>query len=288
MTFKYTSLAMIVIAIVNSTELASAQSTDASAKAYRKAMENIGLTPLLPASTAFRPGYIYTLVKGTAGPFSRTVCANAFVDAPIRTDVAFPKVGATADKKFNFSLNFLPSFLAKAVSAALGLNTSSSKTVIVNISGATTVEIPQSVSADTRGSTVKRIIDANCALELGAQPKKRDGSFLYPTFVVVTSTYADHFEIKTTQAGEAAANVSAKVTSAFTAKTGLELKNSSSQELLLTRPKSDSPIYYIAADVVQLTSDKLDTQVSGPDKPHTLGIKKPAPILLVFNTERTN
>jgi hypothetical protein len=258
---------LISLAIFASTTLvlacpAIAQAQDSFA-AYRAEMRRLGLRALVPATSAFVPGYIYSLEKaaGDNRVFVRTVCEQAFVQAPREIDIGFPSNQRLQEGRIGGSARFLPGFLADKVNAILKLDASSSKDVVINIPRAMTLEVAQRVTVKPGTSVlVRRQMRPECAETLKTYDR-RNGNFVTPMFLVVQATYPIEMLYTLKQSSGAGLSIDANAAEALNADFGLKASRVNNQSFRLEVGNTAKPLF-IAANWVQLKSLNPNTEIS--------------------------
>lgn len=230
---------------------------------YRKSIRKLGLTPLIPASTNFAPGYIYRLQRNIDGNiFQKSVCGQAFTAPPTASTISFPDEAVAQEQGFDLSLNFLPPILAGKIKAALGVNLDRISNVAISIPKATQLEIAQPVSLDPKtGAKVRRSLTADCGEILKALPRNADGSFRVPLYMVISAVSPDTMKFVLDQSRGAKLKFDADAAGTLSAGTGLRLANRTNQSFVLER-SGNVPRQFIAANIVRLETADPNTEVS--------------------------
>lgn len=230
---------------------------------YRASIKQLGLTPLIPASTSFQPGYIYRLRRNDAGNvFQQSVCKQAFTVPAVTSTISFPDETVARETGFDLSLKFLPAALANKVKAALGVNVSKISNVSISIPRATQFEVAQMVSLDPKtGAKVRRTLTADCAEILQNLPRNPDGGFRVPLYMVISSVSPDAMKFTFDQTSGGALSIDADAAASFTVGTGMKMENKTNQSFVLARTGS-APRQFIAANIIRLESANPNAEVS--------------------------
>lgn len=230
---------------------------------YRASIKQLGLTPLIPASTSFQPGYIYRLQRNTEGNvFQKSVCKQAFAAPAVSSTISFPDETIAREKGFDLSLKFLPPALASKIKAALGGNVSQISNVSISIPKATQYEIAQSVSLDPKsGAKVRRTLSADCAEILQNQPRNADGSFRIPLYMVISAVSPDTMKFAFDQSSGGKLSLDADAAGTIAAGTGMKLESKTNQSFVLARTGT-APRQFVAANIVRLETADPNTEVS--------------------------
>ena len=241
----------------------SAAQTPTNFSEYRRSLQQLGLTPLIPASTLPAPGYIYHLQKNTSGNrFQKTVCRQAFTAPAVTSTLSFPDAAVARERGFDLSLKFLPPLLADKIHAAFNVSGNQQSNVAISIPSATSFEIAQRVALDPKtGELVRRTLAPDCAEILLSLPRNAEGGFRIPLYMVISAISPEKmkFTLDRTQGGKLA--VDAKATGQIAAGTGMKLESTTNQSFVLARA-SGAPRQFIAANIVRLETADPNTEVS--------------------------
>ena len=230
---------------------ALAQSAPATYKAYQQALLSHGLAPLVPASSAFAPGYIYKLTKDANGrSFVKTVCSQAFLTKPTQSNIALPNTQKATDLSLNFGLKFLPPALASKIQAALGSNFSQVRSVDLSLEGLRVQEVAEANSLSPTGAVVKRKMNPACGANLEDQATS-EGKFVDATFMVVRATDAASFSYRMKEATAGGVALKASFETTLSGEAGWKFKRNNAQTFVASRDPTAPPIY-IAADIIRL------------------------------------
>lgn len=253
------TLAMLLV----STGGAALAQTPANFPEYRNSLKKLGLTPLIPASTSFEPGYIFRLRQNTDGAvFQQSVCKQAFKAPAAVSTLSFPDETVAREKGFDLSLKFLPPVLADKIKAALGLNLKQISNVSINIPKATQLEVAQRVALDPKtGAKVRRELAGDCAEILQALPRNGDGSFRIPLYMVISAVSPDTMKFTFDQSRGGKLALDADAAGTIAAGTGMKLENKTNQSFVLARTGT-APRQFIAANIVKLETADPNTEVS--------------------------
>jgi hypothetical protein len=269
------SLGVVALFVFPSYATGQQQGSAVDYKEYAAAIRGTGFTPLVPASTKFVPGYVYRLVKNNQGkPFPQTVCARLFDTESVASSQALPSLKRVRGGSLKFSLSFLPDFLAKAVEAAFGIDTSKSTTTEMSFEDIITSEIPQANVIDTETSTVvPRTVNRLCLANLKMLSSRKDKSFVQPVFIVIRSSEAKVLQFVLDKDNKTSISASASAAKIASSTFGWASNGSGKQSLKLEKSSDKNPFYF-AADVVKLTSIARLPQISSEVRA-TLSVNTP-------------
>lgn len=240
---------------------AEAQSIPKDYKEYAKSLKDKGYAAVLPASTAYRPGYVYELIKGADGIVSANrVCRLAFEGRPSFESEAPPAGAKVSDKSFSLTLAFVPPEVAKSVSADFGINWSKVTKSDLALDVVTKWTAPDLKQYDAAtGKVITRKIRPECEERLRDLDVKVGGKLKSPLFLVLNAYAVDKLSYKFEAAGSFGINLGGQATSSLKAKTGWTAKKTNNQSLVLANaasPKLDADGYpqvtYFAALVMRI------------------------------------
>jgi len=229
----------------------SAQPAPAAYATYRQALADHGLSPLVPASSAFAPGYIYKLTKDANNRlFIQTVCAQAFLARPLVSGIALPRTQKATDLSLSLGLKFLPPVLASKINAALGGTVTQVRSIDLSLEGLRVQEVPEANTLNAAGAVVKRKINPACGANLEGLAT-RDGKFVDATFMVIRATDAAAFSYNLKETTGGKVDLKGNFETALSGEAGWRFNRNNGQTFVATRAPGAAPIY-IAADIVRL------------------------------------
>lgn len=257
------AIACIVLGWLCASSVAALSQPATNFKDYRKSIQKLGLTPLIPASTSFEPGYIYRLQRNIDGNvFQKSVCRQAFTAPPVSSTLSFPDETVAREKGFDLSLKFLPPVLGDKIKAALGVNLNQISNVSISIPKATQLEIAQPVALDPRtGKKVWRTLTADCAEILQSRPRNADGTFRIPIYMVISAVSPETMKFVLNQKSGAKLSLDADAADTIAAGTGMKLSGQTDQSFVLARADK-APRQFVAANIVRLETADPNTEVS--------------------------
>lgn len=258
----HTLFAATAIAVVSIAGATAADDLDA----YRKAIEEKGLTPVIPVNAGFQAGFVYKLVKNADDKvFPQRICANAFITPPTTTSAGLPGGEATKKIGFNASLKFLPKLVGDKIKAALGFDTSRVRTVDLSFDKMVIQELAEKNTLAADGETVlQRVVNPACKANLLAE-EQRNGKFTSRVFVVIRAISADalDYSMTLTDGGQVGAGKDAGKTEA---KTDDKAKDKAGEKTT-AKPAAEKPV------AEQQTADKAAADKPA-DKPAADGADK--------------
>lgn len=229
--------------------------------AYGASIRAAGFTALIPASGAYGPGYVYRLATGDDGqPIVVTVCANAFVTSASEVDA--PALAAQRFAGLADSLNVAPGAVAPDLAAAFGAELDRSRPVDVSFGKLRSFEVLQKAELSA-ATPAKREINRDCEFLLKQLPQS-NGVFRDKVFIVVRAVAADSYSYALQQDVGAEADLTAGLATPPAPAGGWSIKRTGNATFEIERV-ADAPAntrVYLAAEVVQLQSWELSTQVS--------------------------
>jgi len=226
-------------------------------------MDNAGMTPLIPASNLYNPGYIFRLVRGANGrDIRRTVCLRAFDAEPIEAQIALPNSTTFVENGFNLGINLAPGAIARGLSAKFGVEAANQRSVSLSFAGLQSWEVPLANSIDERtGQVVRRTINPACMQNL--EGLERQGNrFKDRVFLVLRSTAATSFTYTLNSEGSTGITIEADIEEVSDGSVGWTVKRKSEQSFEVASDGTPTAQrMYIAADIIRLPSVERLPQV---------------------------
>lgn len=219
-------------------------------------MQDAGMTPLIPASNLYQPGYIFRLVRNESGrDVRRTVCIRAFADEPIEAQIALPNSTTFVENGFNLGINLAPGAIARALSAKFAAQASSQQSVALTFAGLQSWEVPLANNWDDQLNRVRRrVIDPACMANL--ESLQRQGSrFKDRVFMVLRATAATSFTYTMNSEGTTGITIEADIEEVADGSLGWTVKRKSQQSFEVASDGTPgAQRMYIAADIIRLPS----------------------------------
>lgn len=236
---------------------ASAQTQPpAGYRQYFRSMQEAGMTPLIPASNLYQPGYIFRLVRNESGrDVRRTVCIRAFADEPIEAQIALPNSTTFVENGFNLGINLAPGAIARALSAKFSAQANNQRSVSLEFAGLQSWEVPLANRWDTQMNQVRRrTIDPACLANL--ETLDRQGSrFKDRVFMVLRATAATSFTYTMNSEGTTGITIEADIEEVADGSLGWTVKRKSQQSFEVASDGTPgAQRMYIAADIIRLPS----------------------------------
>ncbi|OYU76419.1 MAG: hypothetical protein CFE32_10300, partial [Alphaproteobacteria bacterium PA3] len=209
--FRVGTLAAILVPAVS-----SAQTVPSGLRDFARAIKSsAGVTPVLPLSTQYQPGFIYREVSANGSIVRRIVCEVAFRQPPIENALAIPTTHTFRDSGFNVGLGFVPPSTAADAKAKLGVALGSVRNVELTFSGVKAFEVPPFFTSNpTDGQPVETTLTSACAKSLDKLEvvgPKHNRRFRERVFIVTKALSASTLSYSLDKTGTAGVDLTAGI-----------------------------------------------------------------------------